>query len=330
MGVRPTSISSFDLCSVNINCSAAETTLGRSSASKGHTSGASSDPTAKPGSRTHGPLKRCSASTVAEQDLPPTSAQSQSPNRAALVTGGAQRVGRAIVLALADAGYAVAVHARHSRTQAEELCREVVTAGGRAATVFGDLADPDVVERLVPEASAQLGPLTLLVNNANEFAYDDVTRLNTEAFDRQLAVGLRAPLFLAKGFAAQAPGGDIASVVNLLDQRVYRQMPLFFSYGLAKSALFAATGMLAQALAPNVRVNGVAPGPTLPAKVQTAEDFARQQCALPLTRGPNPQDIAEAVLYLAAARKVTGETIAVDGGQHLSWQTADEAKISVG
>jgi NAD(P)-dependent dehydrogenase (short-subunit alcohol dehydrogenase family) len=254
---------------------------------------------------------------------------SQSPNRAALVTGGAQRIGRAIVLALAHAGYAVAVHARHSRTEAEELCHKIAAEGGRAAPVFGDLANHDAVAKLVPEASARVGPLTLLVNNANEFAYDDMAQLDMAGFDRQFAVGLRAPLFLAKTFAAQAPADGTASIVNLLDQRVYRQMPLFFSYGLAKSALFAATGMLAQALAPKVRVNAVAPGPTLPSEQQTAEDFARQQRALPLERGPDPQDVAEAVLYLARARSVTGETIAVDGGQHLSWQTKDEADIRV-
>jgi NAD(P)-dependent dehydrogenase (short-subunit alcohol dehydrogenase family) len=254
---------------------------------------------------------------------------SQQSNRAALVTGGAQRIGRAIVLALARAGYAVAVHARHSRTEAEALCNKIVAEGRRAATVFGDLADHEVVAGLVSKASGQVGRLTLLVNNANEFAYDDVARLDQAEFDRQFAVGLRAPLFLAKAFAAQAPADGTASIVNLLDQRVYRQMPLFFSYGLAKSALFAATGMLAQALAPNVRVNAVAPGPTLPSEQQTADDFVRQQSALPLKRGPDPQDVAEAVLYLARARSVTGETIAVDGGQHLSWQTKDEADIRV-
>jgi NAD(P)-dependent dehydrogenase (short-subunit alcohol dehydrogenase family) len=257
-------------------------------------------------------------------------AQSQPPNRIALVTGGAHRIGRAITLELAAAGYAVAVHARRSRDDAQELCRELVARGGRAAAVFGDLADRDTVVRLIPEATSLLGPLTLLVNNANDFSYDDFPSLDWDAYDRQFAVGLRAPLFLAKAFAAQAPRDGTASVVNLLDQRVYRQMPEFFSYGLAKSALFAATAMLAQALAPDVRVNGVAPGPTLRSELQTSEDFERQQGALPLGHGPNPQDVAQAVLYLATAHNVTGETIAVDGGQHLSWQTRDEAEIAHG
>lgn len=253
----------------------------------------------------------------------------QPPNRVALVTGSSQRIGRAIVLKLAGAGYAVVVHARRSRTEAEDLQRDISASGGRAGLVLGELGDPATVARLVSDASAQLGPLTLLVNNANEFAYDELGELDPTHFDRQFAVGLRAPIFLAQAFAAQAPADGTAVIVNLLDQRVYRQMPRFFSYGLAKSALFTATTMMAQALAPNVRVNAVAPGPTLPSRLQSAEDFARQQRALPLERGPQPEDIAAAVLYLAEARAVTGETIAVDGGQHLSWKTADEANIPV-
>ncbi len=255
--------------------------------------------------------------------------RSQQSKHAALVTGGAQRIGKVIALTLARAGYAVAVHARHSRIEAEKLCADITRNGGRAAVVLGDLADHEAVIRLIPDARALLGPLALLVNNANEFAYDEIGRLDRGSFDRQMAVGLRAPLFLAEAFATQAPTDGSASIVNLLDQRVYRQIPRFFSYGLAKSALFSATGMLAQALAPNVRVNAVAPGPTLPSQLQAPGDFARQQRALPLARGPNPQDIADAILFLAGANSVTGETIAVDGGQHLSWQTPDEAEIHV-
>jgi NAD(P)-dependent dehydrogenase (short-subunit alcohol dehydrogenase family) len=249
-------------------------------------------------------------------------------NGAALVTGGAHRIGRTIVLALARAGYAVAVHARRSRNEAETLCDEIARGGGVARMLLADLADHDAATRLVPQACEAVGRLTLLVNNANEFAYDEVGKLERDSFDRQIAVGLRAPIFLAQAFAAQASDDGMASIINLLDQRVYRQMPRFFSYGLAKSALYVATGMLAQALAPKVRVNGVAPGPTLPSPMQSKEDFARQCSALPLQRGPNPDGIAEAVLYLARAGGVTGETIAVDGGQHLSWLTPDEAEIT--
>ena len=243
--------------------------------------------------------------------------------RAALVTGGAQRIGRAIAAALAQRGYAVAVQTRHSGDAAAALVSEIVAAGGRAAVVEADLADHAAVLRLVPAAAAQVGPLTLLVNNAAEFEPDEIGALDRARFDRHFAVNLRAPIFLAEAFAAQAPADADAAIVNLLDQRVFKPTPRFLSYGLTKSALFAATTTLAQALAPRIRVNAVAPGPTLPSPRQTAEQFARQAASVPLQRGPTPQDIAAAVLYLAQASSVTGTVIAVDGGQHLAWRTAD-------
>ena len=252
---------------------------------------------------------------------------SSEPPPAALVTGGAQRIGRAVVLALAGQGYAVAIHLRRSRSEAERLCAEIAGRGGRAGVVEGDLADHAAVLRLVPAAVAAVGPLTLLVNNASEFEPDEIGALTRERFDRHAAVNLRAPIFLAQAFAAQAPGGADASIVNLLDQRVLKPTPRFLSYGLSKSALHVATTTLAQALAPAVRVNAVAPGPTLPSARQDANAFERQVHALPLGRGPTPQDIADAVLYLAAAKGVTGVTIAVDGGQHLAWRTPDSADV---
>lgn len=243
--------------------------------------------------------------------------------RAALVTGGAQRIGRAIVLALARAGYAVAVHARVSGAEADRLCADIAGAGGHACAVLADLADPSAVNDLVAKAASAVGPLTLLVNNAALFEPDEIGRLDRARFDRQFAVNLRAPLFLVEAFAAQAPAGADASVVNLLDQRVYKPTPRFLTYGLTKSALHTATTTLAQALAPRLRINAVAPGPTLPSARQDAAAFARQSQAVPLGRGPTPEEIAEAVLYLAQARSVTGVTIAVDGGQRLAWQTPD-------
>ena len=250
--------------------------------------------------------------------------QSRDPApRAALVTGGAQRIGRAIVLALARHGYAVAVHVRHSRAAAETVSGEIAATGGRAAVVEADLADHDAVLRLVPAAVAAVGPLTLLVNNVAEFEPDEIGRLDRARFDRHFAVNLRAPIFLAEAFAAQVPTGADAAIVNLLDQRVFKPTPRFFSYGLTKSALHVATTTLAQALAPRIRVNAVAPGPTLPSPRQDAAAFARQAEAVPLGRGPTPQEIADAVLYLAGAASVTGATIAVDGGQHIAWRTAD-------
>lgn len=248
-------------------------------------------------------------------------------SRAALVTGGAQRIGGAVVQALAHAGYAVAVHANRSRDAADKLCAEIAAQGGRAAVVTGDLADHQAMLRIMPEAVKAVGALTLLVNNAGAFEPDEMGKLDRALFDRQFAINLRAPLFLSEAFAIQAPHGADASIVNIVDQRVFKPTPRFVSYTLTKSALHTATTTLAQALAPNVRVNAVAPGPTLPSPRQDAEAFARQAATLPLERGPTPQDVAGAVLYLAGASGVTGVTLAVDGGQHIAWQTPDSVGI---
>jgi NAD(P)-dependent dehydrogenase (short-subunit alcohol dehydrogenase family) len=242
------------------------------------------------------------------------------PTGTALITGGARRIGRAIALTLAQAGYAVVLHANRSRGEAAALASLIAGQGGTAQVVAADLADADAVERLVPEA-ARFGTLTLLVNNAGEFEDDDIAGLSRAQLERTLAVNLTAPVMLAKAFAAQAPAGS--SIVNVLDQRVLKPTPRFFSYSLSKAALHAATVTMAQALSPRVRVNAVAPGPTLPSPRQTEGDFAAQAASLPLGRGPSPADIAAAVLYLAGANAVTGVTLPVDGGQHVAWRTPD-------
>lgn len=247
---------------------------------------------------------------------------SHSQTRAALVTGAGRRIGAAIVRALAQAGYAVVLHAHRSRAEAETLVEEIAASGGNARLVLADLADAGAVRGLLP-AAVIFGPLTLLVNNASQFEEDEIMGLDRATFERTMAVNLTAPLFLAQAFAAQAPAGADAAIVNIVDQRVLKPTPRFFSYTLSKSALYSATLTLAQALAPAVRVNAVAPGPTLPSPRQTAEQFAAQAAAVPLERGPTPEEIAAAVVYLAQARSVTGTVIAVDGGQHLAWRTLD-------
>jgi NAD(P)-dependent dehydrogenase (short-subunit alcohol dehydrogenase family) len=243
------------------------------------------------------------------------------------VTGGAVRIGRAIVDALVEAGYAVAIHSNNSRDVAQAACRDIERRGARACVVTGNLADHGEVLRLIPEAAATIGQLTLLVNNAGAFEPDGMGSLDRELFDRHFAVNLRAPLFLSEAFAAQVRPGSNASIVNILDQRIYKPTPNFISYSLTKFALHTATTTLAQALAPSVRVNAVAPGPTLPSPRQDESAFAAQAAALPLGHGPQPRDVAEAVVYLAGARGVSGVTIAVDGGQHLAWQTPDTVGI---
>lgn len=243
---------------------------------------------------------------------------------AALVTGGARRIGRAIVLALARRGHDVVVHHRDSLEDAEALAEEARAFGVRCAAVSADLTDEAEVRALIPAAIEALGPLSILVNNASVFEDDRVGGLSRETWDLHLETNLRSPVVLAEAFAAQAPDG--ASIVNLLDQRVLKPDPRFISYALSRNGLWWATRTLAQALAPRIRVNGVGPGPTLASIHQSEAEFAAEQAAVPLGHGPSPEDIAEAVLYLVDARSVTGQMIAVDGGQHLAWRTPDIAE----
>jgi NAD(P)-dependent dehydrogenase (short-subunit alcohol dehydrogenase family) len=243
--------------------------------------------------------------------------------RTALVTGGARRIGRAIVERLVAEDYAVAIHYGRSHDAAHALRRSVEGKGGRAAVIEADLADAAMVQKVIGQAREALGPVTLLVNNASVFEPDDIHTVGEASWERHLATNLRAPVFLARDFARQLPEPTEGAIVNIIDQRVWKTTPGFLSYTLSKSALFTATRTMAQALAPRIRVNAVGPGPTFASSRQRAEDFARQNASLPLGDGPRPDEIADAVLFLASARSVTGQMLAVDGGQHLAWQTPD-------
>jgi NAD(P)-dependent dehydrogenase (short-subunit alcohol dehydrogenase family) len=243
--------------------------------------------------------------------------------RSALVTGGAQRIGRTIAKALADNGYAVAIHCHRSRREADELAAAIRAEGGRAHVIVADLADLGRLAGVVSEAHDTLGPLGLLVNNASRFDPDEADALNAELWDLHFAINLRAPVFLSQAFLHQLPDGNVGAIVNIIDQRVLKLTPQFFSYTLSKSALWTATQTMAQAFGPRVRVNAIGPGPTLPNARQSQEDFLRQSSAIPLGRPASPQAIAEAVLYLASAQYVTGNLLMVDSGQHLVWQTTD-------
>lgn len=239
----------------------------------------------------------------------------------ALVTGGARRIGRAIVLTLARAGWDVAVHHHQSQAEAEQTADDARALGVRAAVLRADLADETQARDLVPQAVQALGPLSALVNNASVFRDDRVGALDRAIWDAHLQTNLRAPVVLAEAFAAQAAEGS--AIVNLLDQRVLKPDPRFFSYALSRSGLWWATRTLAQALAPRIRVNGVGPGPTLPSVYQTPEEFAAEAAGALLQRPVDPEAVARAVSWLIDAEHVTGQMIAVDGGQHLAWRTPD-------
>jgi NAD(P)-dependent dehydrogenase (short-subunit alcohol dehydrogenase family) len=240
----------------------------------------------------------------------------------ALITGGAKRVGRAIALELARAGYDIAVHYRHSAAAAEALAREIEATGRRAATVDADLADEAAVARMLPRAGALLGPIGVLVNNASLFERDEALDATQAQWDRQMAVNLRAPFVLIQEFARQLPDGEEGAIVNMLDQRVLNLTPHFVSYTVSKAALWTLTQTMALALAPRIRVNGVGPGPILPNDRQSAEQFRTHWSSLPLERQIEPQSVAAAVRFLVEAPATTGQMIAVDGGEHLAWAQA--------
>ena len=239
--------------------------------------------------------------------------------KAALVTGGAQRIGRALVLALAEDGFAVAVHFHRSREPAEHLVAAIRGEGGAAVALAADLADEEAVAALLPRAERALGPIGCLVNNAAVFANDTVESVTRDSWDRHLAVNLRAPFVLIQSFSSRLPADAGGVVVNLLDQRVWSLTPYFVSYTVAKAGLWALTQTMALALAPRIRVNGIGPGPTLPSPRQTVEQFVRQCELMPLHRGTSPEEIAAAMRFILSAPALTGQMIALDGGQHLGW-----------
>ncbi|RFP08357.1 MULTISPECIES: SDR family oxidoreductase [unclassified Duganella] len=238
----------------------------------------------------------------------------------ALVTGAGRRIGRAIALGLARAGWDVAVHYRASEAEAREVVAAIEALGRRAVALPCDLADEAAVRALLPQAVAALGAVRCVVNNASLFDYDSAADFTAGRLDAHMRANVAAPVILAQALhtALAADGGDAQGVViNLLDQKLYNLNPDFLSYTLSKAALHAATTMLAQQLAPAVRVVGIAPGITMVSGDQTEAGFAQAHRQTPLGRSSTPEDIADSVVYAATARALTGTTLLVDGGQHL-------------
>ena len=241
----------------------------------------------------------------------------------ALITGGAVRIGRAIAMCLAKRGFSVAIQYRSSKAEAEATVAEIQAMGVRGACFQANLTEHAEVEALLPMVNQAMGRLTCLINNASTFADDRIETLSEESWDKHMAINLKAPLFLAQAFAAQLPAEETGNIVNIIDQRVLRPNPLFFSYTLSKSALWAATKTMAQGLAPRIRVNAIGPGPTLRSSYQSEEDFEQECRSTPLGHGTTPEEIANAVSFILSSPAMTGQMIALDGGQHLIWQTPD-------
>lgn len=245
----------------------------------------------------------------------------------ALVTGGAQRIGKAIAGDLAANGFRVAIHYSRSESAAEDLAGAIKANGGEAFTVKADLRDDSQSKGLIRNVISRAGPISLLVNNASVFHDDEATNLDMANWDDHFAIHLRAPALLIEATVKNLPAGEPGLVVNMIDQRVLALTPRFFSYTLSKSALWTATRTTAQALAPKVRVNAIGPGPTLPNPRQSDDDFRKQVENLPLKRGPSLDEFGRTIIYLWNAPSVTGQMILLDGGQHLAWQTPDVTNI---
>ncbi len=241
--------------------------------------------------------------------------------KTALITGGAKRIGRALTLGLAERGWNIALHYASSHDDAMELMRMVKSLGVEGVALQADLADGTRAQALMQEANDALGEVSLLINNASVFERDTVDNLKLESWDAHLDVNLRAPALLMRDFAKQSNGGNI---INIIDQRVWRLTPHFLSYTVSKAGLWTLTQTFAQALAgQNIRVNGIGPGPTLPNPRQSMKEFEKQTQLVPLGHAASPDDVVDGVHYIVQASSMTGQMIALDGGQHLAWQTPD-------
>ncbi|MDX2225340.1 MAG: SDR family oxidoreductase [Rhodospirillaceae bacterium] len=239
--------------------------------------------------------------------------------RTVLITGAARRIGRALAEGLARDGWRVAVHVHGSTGDAESTVHAIRAHGGVAEVVEADLSDHRAVANLVPAAAAKLGPLGALINNASIFERDEIDTVTAATWNSHLDVNLKAPLFLCQSFARQLPAHGSGAIINIVDQRVWNLTPHFVSYTVSKAGLWTLTQTLALALAPRIRVNAIGPGPVLPSPRQNAEQFAAQARATPLGRGATPGEICDAARYILAAPAMTGQMIALDGGQHLGW-----------
>lgn len=243
--------------------------------------------------------------------------------RNALITGAGHRIGRAIARSLTTHGWRVAVHYNRSKDAATRLAREIIADGGHAVALGADLMCDEAATALIGRAASALGPITALINNASVFEPDDVMTVTRESWDRHMQVNLRAPFVLAQSFARALPAEATGVIINMIDHRVLKLNPQFMSYTLAKAGLWTLTQTLAQALAPRIRVNAIGPGPVLASIHQSDEIFQKEAKAVLLQRGPGLDEINDAVEFLLSASTVTGQMIALDGGQHLAWQTPD-------
>lgn len=252
----------------------------------------------------------------------------QNSQKTVLITGAARRIGKTIALKLAEDGWDVAVHYRTSQAEAAELVREIKALGVRAVAIQADLADAAHVQAILQTCCRELAAPTCLINNASQFQPDTLLSTTPESWHLHLDTNLKAPIFLAQAMAKALPDGASGNVINIIDQRVWKPTPDFFSYTISKAGLWAATRTLAQSLAPHIRVNAIGPGPVLQSIHQTGLEFAEEIESTLLKRAPDAGEIAAAVKFILASPTLTGQMIALDSGQHLAWAPGQPAPLA--
>tara|TARA_B100001123_G_scaffold368374_1_gene429352 strand:- start:233 stop:1030 length:798 start_codon:yes stop_codon:yes gene_type:complete len=239
---------------------------------------------------------------------------------ATLITGGAKRIGLEITKILAEEKYPVAIHYKKSKKEAELLAKKIRDQNKtQVITIYANLTIEEDIQKAFKKVKKELGPITCLINNASSFVLDDINTSNRKLWDRHLQTNLRAPFLLCQLMAKMLPKNLQGNIINIIDERVLNLTPYFLSYTISKSALWTMTQTLALALAPNIRVNAVGPGPALPSDRQTSTQFKEQCLRMPLKRGTTPKEIAETVKFLLCMPAITGQLINLDGGQHLGW-----------
>ena len=239
-----------------------------------------------------------------------------------IITGGATRIGAAISKKLSGPGIEMVIHYNKSKSSAEKLKKELSKSETKVYLVKGDLSKEKDVKKIVKFAKSKLKYFDCLVNNASLFENDKIENFTTNSWGRHLRTNLRAPALLSKEFAKNTKSSN-NNIINIIDQRIFKLTPFFFSYTISKTGLYTLTKTSAMSLAPNIRVNGIAPGPTLKNKKQTEKHFRKQYLATPLKRQVDLKEICNAIDFLINNRSITGQVLAIDSGQNLNWQTPD-------
>ena len=245
-------------------------------------------------------------------------------NKNLLITGAATRVGKAIALHFAEKGWNIALHYFRSSGKAKELKKIIEQHWVKVALIKADLKNPKQTEKIIPLAKKKLGAINCLVNNAALFEKDDITNFTNKSWNDHLNINLLAPTILTKQFAKQAPKKTVSNIINIIDQRIFNLTPFFMSYTISKSGLQTLTKTMAMRLGPNIKVNAIAPGPTIKSKRQTDKHFRNQVRSTLLKKTVRSEDICDTVEFLINNNSVTGQIIAVDSGQNLSWNKKNE------